>query len=64
MLASTSYILGGFDLVKENGKRILRLSDCSGALKVDRNLLCEKEGSTCPKQKGEVAFTKAQWVGS
>lgn len=29
MLAWTSYILGGFDLVKENGKRILRTGDCS-----------------------------------
>lgn len=64
MLTSTSYILGGFDLVKENGKRILRIGDCSGSLKVDRNLLCKQEGSTCPREKGEVAFIKVQWVGS
>lgn len=29
MLAWTGYILGGFDPVKENGKRILRTGDCS-----------------------------------
>lgn len=33
MLTSTSYILGGFDLVKEKGKRILRIGDCSGSLR-------------------------------
>lgn len=53
MLTSTSYILGGFDLVKENGVLILRIGDCSGSLKVDRTLLCKQEGSTCPRERGK-----------
>ena len=39
MLASTSYILGGFDLVKENRKRVLRIGDCSGGKAADHGVV-------------------------